>query len=567
VINVGVIIVNGKALIIDSGEGDILKAAESLGISEIEWVLYTHFHRDQCAGAGLLEQSGVKLAVPASEEAYFHQATEFWNDYDCYFRNGTNFRPNNLVLRSSVQTDRQLAQGDSFNWQGLTITVLGTPGHTDGHLSYMVDIDDKRIIFSGDLIYGPGKIWEFYSLAGKGYGQSFGGAVGSQINSLHVVKNLNPSILIPSHGLAMESPGGAINMLIANLYTAMGNYHERKILESPPSPGLPPWVRKIHNGPSYLLQASDGTGFLIDVGWAPGLVDSLPAWGVAEIDMIWASHYHFDHVEDINTIVSRYGSDVYIQTQLADVIENPVAYELPCIYPYPIEVTRPLKDGETFYWKGYKCTSFYFPSQTIYHDALLVEYEGSRVLFTGDSFYSGKPFDDCVFNRNLLGEDLGFEKCYNMLLNIRPDVLVTAHTDANGYADWWAQQSLDNLNQRELIFSRLFPWSNVNFGMDPHWIRLYPYVSKVVPDETIRYEAVIYNHSNEAQEARVELRAPEGWTISQPALSIVPAKSEGRIIIEAKTPADPVYGRQVLGLAVRFGSRNLGEVAEAIVEY
>jgi len=73
VINVGVIIVNGKALIIDSGEGNILEAAESLGISEIEWVLYTHFLRDQCAGAGLLEQSGVKLAVPASEEAYFHQ--------------------------------------------------------------------------------------------------------------------------------------------------------------------------------------------------------------------------------------------------------------------------------------------------------------------------------------------------------------------------------------------------------------------------------------------------------------------------------------------------------------
>ena len=197
VINVGVININGKALIIDSGEGDILKVAESLGISDIEWVLYTHFHRDQCAGAGLLKQSGVKLCVPASEEPYFHQATEFWNDYDCYFNNGTNFRPNNLVLRSSVQTDRQLAPGDTFHWQGLTITALGTPGHTDGQLSYMIDIDDKRIIFSGDLIYGPGKIWEFYSLAGKGYGKSFGGAVGSLIHSLQLVKNQDPSILMP----------------------------------------------------------------------------------------------------------------------------------------------------------------------------------------------------------------------------------------------------------------------------------------------------------------------------------------------------------------------------------
>jgi len=107
----------------------------------------------------------------------------------------------------------------------------------------------------------------------------------------------------------------------------------------------------------------------------------------------------------------------------------------------------------------------------------------------------------------------------------------------------------------------------VNFGMDPHWIRLYPYVRKIVPNESITYEAVIYNHSNAPQEARVELKAPEGWTVLQPDMSVIPARSEGRIIIEAKTPSAPVDGRQVLGLAVRFGSWNLGEVGEAIVEY
>jgi hypothetical protein len=47
----------------------------------------------------------------------------------------------------------------------------------------------------------------------------------------------------------------------------------------------------------------------------------------------------------------------------------------------------------------------------------------------------------------------------------------------------------------------------------------------------------------------------------------VPAKSEGRIIIEAKTPSAPADDRQVLGLAVRFESWNLGEVGEVIVEY
>src|SRR5439155_26993017 len=65
VVNVGVIEKDRKALLIDSGEGSILQAVKTAGITQIDWALYTHHHRDQCSGAELLKKAGVKIAVPA----------------------------------------------------------------------------------------------------------------------------------------------------------------------------------------------------------------------------------------------------------------------------------------------------------------------------------------------------------------------------------------------------------------------------------------------------------------------------------------------------------------------
>src|ERR1700757_2417675 len=56
VVNVGVIRNHNKALLIGSGDAAILDAAKRLGISSVDWVLYTDHHRDQCEGAARLKR-------------------------------------------------------------------------------------------------------------------------------------------------------------------------------------------------------------------------------------------------------------------------------------------------------------------------------------------------------------------------------------------------------------------------------------------------------------------------------------------------------------------------------
>ena len=77
VVNVGIIRSNGKTLLIDSGDGSILQAANQAGLTSIDWVLYTDHERDHCAGADRLKKAGAKIAVPAAEAEFFRDATEF----------------------------------------------------------------------------------------------------------------------------------------------------------------------------------------------------------------------------------------------------------------------------------------------------------------------------------------------------------------------------------------------------------------------------------------------------------------------------------------------------------
>src|SRR4249920_1265998 len=56
-----------RALLIDLGDGSVLKELAKIGIREVEWVLFTHHHREQVQGYPLLARFNPKIAVPEAE--------------------------------------------------------------------------------------------------------------------------------------------------------------------------------------------------------------------------------------------------------------------------------------------------------------------------------------------------------------------------------------------------------------------------------------------------------------------------------------------------------------------
>ena len=54
--------------------------------------------------------------------------------------------------------------GEKLQWPATQIEVLDTPGFTRGSVSYLCEVDGRRIAFTGDLIYGDGQLLDLYSL-------------------------------------------------------------------------------------------------------------------------------------------------------------------------------------------------------------------------------------------------------------------------------------------------------------------------------------------------------------------------------------------------------------------
>jgi glyoxylase-like metal-dependent hydrolase (beta-lactamase superfamily II) len=75
--NVYVLRDGDAALLVDLGDGSILDHLARIGVKRVEWVLFTHHHREQCQGAPRLKGTGARLAAPEAERAFFERPTEF----------------------------------------------------------------------------------------------------------------------------------------------------------------------------------------------------------------------------------------------------------------------------------------------------------------------------------------------------------------------------------------------------------------------------------------------------------------------------------------------------------
>src|SRR5438046_1927998 len=75
--NVYVLRDGDAALLIDLGDGSVLEHLHEIGVKKIEWVLFTHHHREQCQGAARLKDWKPQLAAPEAERAFFETPTEF----------------------------------------------------------------------------------------------------------------------------------------------------------------------------------------------------------------------------------------------------------------------------------------------------------------------------------------------------------------------------------------------------------------------------------------------------------------------------------------------------------
>ena len=183
--------------LIDAGAGP--GVAETLGnirahgfaLENVGSLLLTHLHADHAGGAAGLRRALPKLKVLASQEGaeWLRQGDEKAISLDMGKKGGHyaaeyRFEP--------CPVDVELGDGQTVSVGDLDIKVLDVPGHSRGHLAFLIRHAGMTYLFSGDALFFGGKIllqsiWDC--------------DLQEHMHSIRKIAGLGVDVFLPGHGL------------------------------------------------------------------------------------------------------------------------------------------------------------------------------------------------------------------------------------------------------------------------------------------------------------------------------------------------------------------------------
>jgi glyoxylase-like metal-dependent hydrolase (beta-lactamase superfamily II) len=585
--NVYVLRTGGDAVLVDFGSGAVLDRLDELGVERVTDVLVTHHHRDQVQGLARAAAAGIRIWVPPVEEELIAGISRRWetrqldNDYDV--------RQDRYSLLDDVSVTGTVDEYRTRRYGGVEVYTLPTPGHTVGSVTYLVEADGRRLAFSGDLLYGEGKVW---SLAATQWTYSGVEGLAATVLSAAALLRHEPDTLLPSHGEAIDDPAAAVAALRPRLQELLDlrrgePWDLERWLREPWVPVTPHLLRnRTSFGASYALLSESGAALLVDWGYddATGLawgterttrrplLTSIAALrrdhGVDRVEVVMPTHFHDDHVAGINLLRDVEGTQAWAPENFAHVLEEPRHYDLPCLWFEPIPVDRRLPLGEAFAWREYELTAYPLPGHTLYAAAILVEVDGRRVLATGDQqALAGGPDGPDVLNyqyRNGFRID-DFVDSARLYRSLAPDVIVSGHWLPREITPGYLDRLLADGERLAELHRELLPLEDVDFGAGGFGARIAPYRSAVAPGGTVVLEVNVLNPFDREATAAVALVVPEGWP-APPAQEVeLGAHTEALLRFELAAGARPAH-RARIAADLTVDGTPFGQQAEALVD-
>lgn len=151
-----------EAALIDAGGGRdvpaIMKIIEDDGVplDRVRYLLLTHAHADHAAGAaGLREELGLEVLIAPPVAEFLRQADEKGVALDVAKEAG--IYPQDFRFQA-CRVDGELEEGQEVIVGDCELLVMETPGHAAGCLSFLMEREGKRYLFSGDTILYGGRI-------------------------------------------------------------------------------------------------------------------------------------------------------------------------------------------------------------------------------------------------------------------------------------------------------------------------------------------------------------------------------------------------------------------------
>lgn len=569
-----------QAILIDYGSGAVQKELPNLGIDEVKAVLVTHHHRDQLQGlAGAVAEFPVY--VPHAERKLIAEADVMWQSRELL--NNYNCRQDRFSALADVACAGTLEDYAEYEFAGIKVKVWPTPGHTTGSITLEIFMDHEKLAFTGDLIFGRGKVC---SLAATQWSYNGGEGLPHTILSLLFIEEQGFDRLLPSHGVPMR-PKEAIPETIENLAALMKLRRQNPRcfqLREKPYEHITEHLlfNRTSMSDSYVLISRSGKALILDLGYdfmagtAAGCDRSsrrpwlytLP-WlfencGVTAIDACIPTHYHDDHVAGFPLLRRRYGTKVMCAESFADIISNPSDYDLPCLWYDPIPVDRSLPLEKPVQWEEYELTLYPMSGHTEYAVAVSFEVDGKKVLCAGDQYADGDGlFLNYVYKNHFSYDD--FIHSAELYRKLSPDIILTGHWQYGARGEEYLQQLEERGKELARLHEALLPDSAVNFDPDQRIVVCYPYQITGEKGSRRTLTAEIVNPCREEAEAELTLVLPSQLTAAGETsvrVSLQPGEKK-QAFFELQLGEEKVR-RARIGVELSVNGRKLGQITEAV---
>jgi len=150
------------ALVDAGGGGDVDRLvrnieAEGIDPSCVSHLLLTHCHSDHAGGAfGLRERLGCRVCIEEGEARIVESGSDDDLGLDAAREGG--FYPQDYRF-THCPVDFRLRNGDTISCGDREFKAIHVPGHSKGSMCFLVDLDEGRALFSGDVVFPGGRIF------------------------------------------------------------------------------------------------------------------------------------------------------------------------------------------------------------------------------------------------------------------------------------------------------------------------------------------------------------------------------------------------------------------------
>jgi glyoxylase-like metal-dependent hydrolase (beta-lactamase superfamily II) len=589
------------ALMIDIGDGSVFAHLHEIGVKTVERVLLTDHHREGLQGVSKLSRPVTQVAAPKEEQAFLERPAEFrkWRPKlgDPFTVHGSSYvRP----PANPVRVDRWLAEGDRVEWRGHVIECISTPGHSPGGMSYILREHGDVIAITGGVMHDGAKMSNWFDTE---WDYGFAKGIDTLMATVQKMRQSMPHLILPAQGPPIREAGAQLETYSAKLKDFRADYVRGYPVQDLSKRGRHPAVKTtpvpmvvqvtphlyMFNeemaGKNFaILIADSGHALLLDCGLFPKLVlDRIIAemkqhLGLKHIDACWISHMHGDHFT-LAPELRDYGVKFWTMDSIADKCENPLAYDYPAmITSYNVnfegtKIDRVLKAGEVIDWEGYKLHIDWMPGQTEFGNALWLELDGKRVVFTGDNLF-GDPSDaaqdghECVVARNSAITEEGYLVAAKYLQRLRPDIIVGAHTvlmtEPAAFVDRyheWAERIIRR-------YKELLPGPDYRYLFDPYWVSAYPYRVDLSQRNVQMVQVTVRNFQDTEQKHQIELKLPHGVT-AKPAIleGSVTARSRQsyQVTLTVSDRSKLAEGVQMVPFDITLDGKRYGELFDFLI--